>query len=112
MPHPEGGLGKERRLKKSRDIIRVFKRGERRETPFFSLLLRRNSLGYDRMAVVVNKKFGKAVERNRIRRRLKEIFRLYRKDVGYDMVFYVKKEAKGASFEELKRAFLSSVEDR
>ena len=112
MPHPERGLGKERRLKKSRDIIWVFKRGKRRETPFFSLLLRRNNLGYDRMAVVVNKKYGKAVERNRIRRRLREIFRLYRSDRGYDVVFYVKKEAKRARFEDLKRTFLSSLEDR
>ncbi len=112
MPHPDRGLGKERRLKRSREVIEVFKRGKRRETPFFSLLIRRNNLGYDRLAVVVNKKYGSAVERNRVKRQIREIFRLNRKDRGYDMVIYIKKQAKQASFQQLKQTFISALEDR
>ncbi len=36
-----------------------------------------NSLGYDRFIVIPARKFGNSVERNRIRRQMKEIFRLY-----------------------------------
>jgi len=111
LPHPDRSLGKERRIKRTKEIIEVFKRGKRKETSFFSLLYRKNNLGYDRLAVVVNKKFGSAVERNRARRRLREIFRLYRPDRGYDMVIYLKPPAKEADFHRLREVFLSALED-
>ncbi len=111
MPHPDESLGREKRIKKSKEIIEVFKKGKRRETSLFSLLYKKNNLGYDRLAVVVNKKFGSAVERNRARRRIREIFRLFRRDKGYDIVVYLKPPAKEADFNRLKEAFLSALED-
>jgi len=110
LPRPDRTLSGKRRIKKSREIIEVFKRGKRKETPYFSFLYRRNNLGYDRLAVVVNRKFGNAVKRNRAKRRIREVFRLLRRDRGYDIVIYLKPPARDVDFQELKKAFLSVLE--
>lgn len=46
-----------------------------------------NGLGYSRFGLVVGRKHGGAVERNRVRRRLREAFRLCRLQlpVGFDI---------------------------
>jgi len=96
---------RERRLKKAKEIVFVFKKGKREEARYFSFFWRKNSLDYDRFAVVVNKKFGKSVERNRVKRRMREIFRLERKGKGIDIVVYLKKSGKHANFQDLRNEF-------
>ncbi len=110
MPHPDFGFSRERRLKKSGDIIAVFKGGKRRETPYFSFLWKKNSLGYDRLAVVVNKKFGNSVERNRGKRLMREAFRLERMDKGIDIVIYLKAPLKKVSFSKVRKALRDCME--
>ncbi len=96
---------RERRLKRAKEIVLVFKKGKREETRYFSFFWRKNFLDYDRFAVVVNKKFDKSVERNRVKRKMREIFRLERKDKGGDIVVYIKKPGKNANFQALRNEF-------
>lgn len=111
MPHPDFSFPRERRLKRSGDIIAVFKKGKRKETPYFSFLWRKNSLGYDRLAVVVNKKYGSSVERNRGKRLMREAFRLERRDKGIDAVIYLKASLKNIPFSELRRVLKECMEE-
>lgn len=48
----------------------------------------KNQLDYIRFAVVLRRNFGKAIIRNREKRRMREIFRLYKDFImpGYDFV--------------------------
>ena len=48
----------------------------------------RDSLKENRVGITVGKKLGKAVTRNRVRRRLREIYRLHESQFlpGYDLV--------------------------
>ena len=62
------------------------------ETSHFSLLVHKNEQKLRRVAVAVRKKVGDAVVRNRIKRLIKETFRLH-KDLfcqGYDNLVRVK----------------------
>lgn len=64
-----------------------------------------NTLGRTRVGFVVSSKVAKhAVDRNRIKRRLRDIIgrSLARLRPGYDVVFIAKKEARAASFDELR----------
>jgi len=85
-------LKKSLRLTKNLEFINVYKSGRRFTSPFFTMYTKKNELGYSRLGVSVSKKVGNSVVRNRIKRRIKEIFRInydFIKD-GWDIVFSVK----------------------
>ena len=63
-------------LRNSADIRLVFKEGRRVSCPLVTLLYRRNALDHTRVGVVVGKKLGTAVWRNRCKRRFRELSRL------------------------------------
>ena len=73
------------------------------------LYARRNRLGVNRIGVTVSKKLGKAVIRNRVRRRLREVYRLHESRFlpGWDIVVVARGRAVDASFSDLTRAYLS-----
>ena len=61
------------------------------------------------MGITVGKKLGKAVTRNRVRRRLREIYRLHEAQFqpGYDLVVVARSQAVYASFSQLTKAYLA-----
>ena len=73
------------------------------------LYARRNRLGVNRIGVTVSKKLGKAVVRNRVRRRLREVYRLHESRFlpGWDIVVVARGRAVDADFSDLVRAYLS-----
>lgn len=66
-----------------------------------------NNRGWTRVGFTVSTKVGNSVVRNRIRRRLREIFRKRRGElpVGIDLVLVARASAADADFDELSRAF-------
>ena len=64
-------------LRKKDDIDRIFKSGERVSCLGMRLISLKNDLGYDRFIIIPAKHYGRAVDRNLLRRRAKEIFRNY-----------------------------------
>lgn len=63
-----------------------------------------NDLDLSRYGFSVTKKVGKAVQRNRIRRLLKEIVKGQAVKPGWDIVFIARQEAVNADFHRLERA--------
>jgi ribonuclease P protein component len=68
-------LLKENIISGRKEISRIFKTGITWRSSLFKILYERNSLSNDRFAVLVSKQNGNAVERNRIKRKYREIFR-------------------------------------
>lgn len=67
-------LTQENRLRKEKDFEAVFKQGQTFKQACFVLKMKKNKLKHPRFGFIVNKKFSKkAVERNKIKRRLREI---------------------------------------
>ncbi len=108
-------------LRNSADIRLVFKEGKRTSCPLFTLLYRRNDLARTRVGVVVGKKLGGAVARNRAKRRFRELGRLSLRLVppGLDLLVLPKRESVTepagrlrASWQTvLKRAHLAAAEN-
>ena len=89
---PEKTFTKEERLRKRGDFDKVFKEGKAFKGAIFNAYVLRNSLGHPRIGIVVGRKFGGAVQRNRIKRLLRESYRLNKGLVGegIDMVLLPK----------------------
>ena len=73
------------------------------------LYARRNRLGVNRVGITTGKKLGKAHIRNRIRRRVREVYRLNEASFtsGWDIVVVVRSKAINASFAQLTDSYLS-----
>ena len=69
-------LTKNQIIRLKADIDNVFKAGKRYTSSCFTLLVADNGLPYSRIIVIPVKHYGNSVQRNRIRRQVKEIWRL------------------------------------
>ena len=69
----------------------------------------RNRTQKNRVGLTVSAKLGHAVVRNRLRRRLREIYRLHesRFRTGWDIVVVARSRAVTAEYAELEKAYLS-----
>ena len=76
---------------------------------FLVLYARRNRLGVNRIGITAGKKLGKAHIRNRIRRRLREVYRLNEAQFqpGWDIVVVARSRCLDGSFADLTKAYLS-----
>jgi len=77
------GWGKERRLLKSPEFTACYEQGRKHFTRSFILFVLRRDQGPDgfRLGLTVSRKMGNAVARNRIKRVVRECFRLHQFDV-------------------------------
>ncbi len=76
------------------------------------LYARKNHTATNRVGVTVGKKLGHAVVRNRIRRRLREVYRLNedRFASGWDIVVVARSRCLTVDFEKLTQAYLALAE--
>ena len=88
---------------------RAYAKGKSAVTPTVVLYARKNGQSFNRLGLTVGTKVGKATVRNRVRRRLKESYRLREGTVktGYDIVIVARAAAADARFSLLDRHLTS-----
>ena len=79
---------------------------------YMVLYARRNRTGGNRVGITVSKKLGHAVVRNRVRRRLREVYRLNEQlfKPGSDIVVVARSRCVTADFQKLTKGYLSLAE--
>ena len=107
---PSPDLG---RLRKRSEFLTV-RKGERRKGPYFLLEVLDRGAGGEapRVGYTVTKRQGNSVERNRIRRRLREAVRLragFDMKAGHDYVVVGRRDALTAPFAELAHSLATRV---
>jgi len=96
-------MKKEYRVKKSSEIEKIVKKKQSKGNKYFVLYKNENhENNHFRFAVSVSKKYGNAVERNLIKRRVREIISTYDVIDHYDIFVVVKPNAKELDFAEIK----------
>ena len=78
----------------------------------FVLYARKNRTDTNRVGITVSKKLGHAVVRNRVRRRIREVYRLNEDKFqsGWDIVVVARTKAIHTDFDRLTQAYLSLAE--
>lgn len=90
---------------KRSEFVNLNRSGKRFHSRHFVVIIKKNDLGITRLGVTVTKKTGNAVRRNRIKRVIREYFRLQKAcfPQGCDVVIVAKKDAKKLDFGEIQR---------
>ncbi|MEW5803818.1 MAG: ribonuclease P protein component [bacterium] len=106
-------LKKDNLLKKRRDFKQAFCLGKKIEDKYFQIIFADNEIKSTRMSVILGRKFGKATVRNKIRRRIKEIYRLNQEKFPSHTDYLIKPKGsvKDISFCELQDSLLHLVEE-
>lgn len=100
-------------LKENAAFRRLYQRGKSVGSRYLVIYCRPNRLGFNRLGLTVSTKLGHAVVRNRIRRRLREIYRQNEQSLkqGFDLVIVARTACVEAPFSALSASF-SSLADK
>ena len=99
------------RLKSPKDFRQTYQKGKSIVNAYLVLYFRKNFKDKYRIGISVSKKVGKAVVRNRIKRRLREICRLHEGifPKGFDLIFVARVRIKDISYQTMEKSLLDLV---
>lgn len=98
-------LGREFRITTAQEYNNIYKNGNKIPGRYIILYVLPNLLGYNRYGLVTSKKVGKAVQRNRTKRQLREIIRQMDplRQQGYDFVLIARYNSSEADYLQLEK---------
>ncbi|MFB3136570.1 MAG: ribonuclease P protein component [Nitrospirales bacterium] len=98
-------------LRKSKDFDRVKREGTRLQTPLFNLISTLSSSAGVRVGIVVGRRMGKAVTRNRAKRIFRELVRKTNHVLvkGHDLIVFPKRAALSTNHRALTEAWMEAL---
>ena len=118
-PNPKGTarFSKAARLRHRQEFLRAQAQGKRFHTRHFGVTLAPMAEGHPRLGLVATRRMGKAVQRNRVKRLLREFFRRHQTGLpAFDLVIMAKKGASALEYhqveEELGRLLFSRARQK
>lgn len=104
-------LRRAERIRRRKEYLHLYDRGTRITGRFLVGYFARSSRPWSRVGITVSRKVGKPVRRNRVKRRLKEVFRRNKSalSLATDVVLNARRSAADASYADLERDFLDLV---
>lgn len=95
-------------LKKNTEFKNVYHRGNSNANKYLVMYILENGLDRNRVGISVSKKVGNSIVRHRLKRLIKESYRLNENRFlcGYDIVIIARANAKERSFKEIESALI------
>lgn len=92
-------------IKFNSEFRRLYRKGKSEAGGFVVVYYKPNKLGYNRVGFTVGKSVGKAVVRNRIKRLMRESYRLTEDRLigSSDMIIVARNRAAGKTYEQISR---------
>jgi ribonuclease P protein component len=100
------------RIHRRDEFQQVYERGIRIHSRFITVFVLANQRGVGRLGIAATRKLGGAVERNRAKRLIREVFRRNKIAAGYDVVVIPKRELLDASLNVLEADYRTVLERR
>lgn len=109
-PAKPESLGRPERIRRRPDFQAVFEHGRRASGRYLTVLVLPNRLGTARLGLVASRKLGHAVQRNRAKRLVRDLFRRHKHDLGtsgHDLVVIPRRELLDAARDMLEADYRS-----
>ena len=100
------------RIRRHSEFQRVYERGARIRGRFSTLFVLPNNQTRGRLGIAATKKLGGAVQRNRAKRLIREVFRRNKLAAGLDVVVVPRRELLGATLLALESDYRAALERR
>jgi ribonuclease P protein component len=105
-------LRPDQRIRRHAEFQQIYKAGTRIHSRYCTLFVKPNQSPVGRLGIAATKKIGGAVQRNRAKRLIREIFRHNDIASGFDIVVVPKREFLGASLTVLEADYRHTLERR
>ena len=95
-------------LRKNSDFSKVYRQGRSKANYTVVLYVKENDSEQNRLGISVSKKVGNSVVRHRVKRLIKEAYRLNEDAFvcGYDLVFIARVSSKDKNFKDIEKSIL------
>lgn len=92
-------------VKKNYEFVRIYKKGKFFPGKYIVIYVMNNKTGTNRLGITANKKIGKSVKRNRVKRLIRESYRFYEEYIpdGLDIVFVARSTETEYGFAEIRK---------
>ena len=99
-------------VKENYEFRRIYAKGRSGVSPYLVVYVRPNRRGRNRLGVTVSTKLGHAVVRNRVRRQLREMYRLHLPEMkkGYDVILVGRVKAVHMPYTRMDRQYTRALE--
>lgn len=96
------------KIRKNSHFRFIYNRGKSFSDSYLVLYIFKNNKSINRLGISVSKKVGKSVVRSRVKRLIRENYRLNKDGLkkGYDVIFLARQRASKASFHEIRKSML------
>ena len=98
-------------VKENYEFRRIYRKGKSLVSPQMVLYWQKNRQGQSRLGITVSTKLGKAVVRNRVRRQLREMYRLHLPEMkkGYDVILVGRVKAVHTPYAAMDRQYVQAL---
>jgi len=97
------------RIRRHAEFQEIYKTGARVHSRYYTLFFKANQSPVGRLGIAATKKLGGAVQRNRAKRLIREIFRHNNVAPGFDIVVVPKREFLGTSLTVLEADYRATL---
>ena len=106
-------MNKQHTLKKNSDFRRLYSKGKSTVNPYLVIYYKKNGMNYNRVGFTVSAKLGNAVIRNRVRRQLREIYRLHLNELknGTDFVVVARSRCVRGEYHKMDTSFITACRE-
>jgi ribonuclease P protein component len=106
------GFGHAEHVRKRSDFELIYKTGFKRSGRFMTMFTMERDAGPARLGIAATRKMGDAVERNRAKRLVRELFRHNKPATALDVVVVPRREMLDASYDRIELEFRSLLNRR
>ncbi len=105
-------LNPRERIRKKKDFLFIYRKGNRYNGKYFSLIYLPSSLTFSRVGVVASKKIGSAVTRNKVKRWMRELFRRNKGLFAHpvDLLIVARPEMREVTWPELRERYIEAID--